>query len=222
LWQVDVDVFRSIHLGLHRDWLDPVFVTVTFSGLGYLQAIPLLGRLFAHRAKAVMLVTFLCTTIVAFAVERNVLAAVAAAALFGLLSGLDKAVAGRALVSLVVAGLLRIGIVQLLPRARPSNLEFSIPLENLHGSTSFPSGHATTSFAVATVVCWCHGKGQKGTWAVWTLVWAVLVALSRIYVGVHYPSDVVAAGLLGLATGSLVCWFWPIPEAGPKPEGQEG
>ncbi|MBS1715921.1 MAG: phosphatase PAP2 family protein [Armatimonadetes bacterium] len=221
LWQVDADVFRAVHLGMHRDWLDPLLVTVTFSGLGYLQAIPLLSRLFAHRAKAVMVVAFLCTTVLAFAVERHVLAAVAAAALFGLFSGLDRAVAGRALVSLAVAGLLRLGIVQFLPRARPSNLEFSMPLEDLHGSTSFPSGHATTSFAVAAVVCWCYGKGAKGTWAAWILVWAVLVGLSRVYVGVHFPSDVIAAALLGLASGSLVFWFWPVAETGPKPEAEE-
>lgn len=62
------------------------------------------------------------------------------------------------------------------------------------GSFSFPSGHANSSFACAFALTRAFGK--KGAWA---YLPASLIALSRCYVGVHYPTDI----LLGMAVGTL-------------------
>ncbi len=68
---------------------------------------------------------------------------------------------------------------------------------------SFPSGHTTASFAVATVMlCLCP------VWAVSVVIYACLIALSRLYLLVHYPTDVLA----GIAIGT-VCGFISIPVA---------
>ncbi len=71
---------------------------------------------------------------------------------------------------------------------------------------SFPSGHTTAAFAFACAL-WRTAAEKWMKWA--ALACAVLMAFSRLYVGVHYPSDVltgVAVGLLaGLLGGWLVC-----------------
>ena len=69
------------------------------------------------------------------------------------------------------------------------------------GSWSFPSGHACSSLAAANV--WWRTLEKK--WMkVTLLVMAILMALSRLYVGVHYPSDVLVGGLIGTLGGQLI------------------
>jgi len=71
---------------------------------------------------------------------------------------------------------------------------------------SFPSGHATRAFMLALMAL-----ALGPTWfGVIVLVWAPLVSLARVYVGVHYLSDVLAGALLGLLIGwaMLACSPW--------------
>lgn len=60
---------------------------------------------------------------------------------------------------------------------------------------SFPSGHAGSSFAAA----WVMFRQLPGCYGIPALVLAILIALSRLYVGVHYPSDVLFGVLDGIA-----------------------
>ena len=63
---------------------------------------------------------------------------------------------------------------------------------------SFPSGHTCAAFAAASA--WWRTLPRR--WMRWTgLVLAVCMGLSRLYVGVHYPSDVIAGALVGLFCG---------------------
>lgn len=60
---------------------------------------------------------------------------------------------------------------------------------------SFPSGHSASAFLMATLI--------SGLWPVTTMplfLWATLVALSRVYNGVHYPTDVMVGAILGVAS----------------------
>jgi membrane-associated phospholipid phosphatase len=86
-------------------------------------------------------------------------------------------------------------------RARP-DLDGLPALSPVVSGLSLPSAHATTSFAAARVY---GGAGLAP--AVWLYAAAVAFALSRPYLGVHYPSDVVAGALLGALVGSL-CLSW--------------
>lgn len=80
-------------------------------------------------------------------------------------------------------------------RPRPFEADSSItpPFGAPHGS-SYPSGHATTAFAAARVLSALQPDRSREVYGL-----ASQVAASRVYAGVHYPSDVVAGALLGTA-----------------------
>jgi undecaprenyl-diphosphatase len=84
---------------------------------------------------------------------------------------------------------------ELVERDRPPVADpLPEPLVTTPATHSFPSGHATVSFACATVLALAV---PRLTLPLYTL--AVLISFSRVYVGVHYPLDVVAGAVLGIA-----------------------
>lgn len=72
---------------------------------------------------------------------------------------------------------------------------------------SFPSSHAVNNFAVASLFSFVYKK-----WAWAFLGWASLVALSRVAVGVHYPSDILGGAVIGTAIAACVFWLWKAVE----------
>jgi membrane-associated phospholipid phosphatase len=104
---------------------------------------------------------------------------------------------------LIVAALgpLAIGLnyaVKLIVRRPRPVLEGLPPLGGAPSSLSFPSAHATSSFAVATAMTRIDPLGALA------FLPAIALALGRPYLGMHYPSDVLAGALLGVALGLLV------------------
>jgi len=102
--------------------------------------------------------------------------------------------------SVLVATLLAAGLAQaitaLLKRAVGRDRPHADALVALPHTHAFPSGHALGSFACATVIGAAVPRARP-----WLFALAALVAWSRVYLGVHYPLDVVAGALLGLALG---------------------
>jgi len=70
------------------------------------------------------------------------------------------------------------------------------PLVSVPHSGAFPSGHTTTAFACATVLAWASPR-----LAVPAFVLAAAIGFSRIYVGVHWPLDVLGGAVLGTLIG---------------------
>ena len=70
---------------------------------------------------------------------------------------------------------------------------------------SFPSGHATNALACA----WVLFRRAPKKWGVPALALAILIALSRLYVGVHYPTDVLAGAAIGICSACLAMWLVP-------------
>jgi undecaprenyl-diphosphatase len=91
-------------------------------------------------------------------------------------------------------------IKDVVDRARPSVTYADVhPLVPLPDSSSMPSGHAWIACAAATVL-WVVIPARRA----WIVGLAALIALSRVYLGVHYPSDVLVGAAGGVATGLLV------------------
>lgn len=102
----------------------------------------------------------------------------------------------------------------LVARQRPDASLLFDPLAPESGTDSFPSGHVTFAVTVAFAVYFL-ARGTR--WAKFAAVSGVvviaLVAWSRLYIGVHYPSDVVGSVLAGTAAVILLsgCWNWLAP-----------
>ncbi len=71
-------------------------------------------------------------------------------------------------------------------------------------SWSFPSGHATSSFAAATALYMKARPRWEGACA---LAVAALISLSRLYVGIHYPTDVLCGALIGIAAAGCAVFL---------------
>jgi undecaprenyl-diphosphatase len=71
------------------------------------------------------------------------------------------------------------------------------------GSYGFVSSHAANTFGFATLMTLIFRKQFK--WLGWTFfAWAACVSYSRIYLGVHYPGDIIAGAMLGMLLGWIV------------------
>ncbi|MFE3887281.1 phosphatase PAP2 family protein [Streptomyces lydicus] len=135
------------------------------------------------------------------------------AVLAGLLAG--RGTAGRlravicAVAVLAVGQAIRYGLMELLARPRPPAEDWAA-----HASGyAFPSGHATTSALAAGILAWgiarrARPAAARTWWAVLAL-WAAGVGLTRVYLSVHWPGDVLAGWLLAATLLALALFLDP-------------
>jgi undecaprenyl-diphosphatase len=98
-------------------------------------------------------------------------------------------------------------------RSRPPVADPGLdPVGVVPASSSFPSGHAATAFAAAVAIALVYPRLGRPL-----LVLAAVIAMSRVYLGVHYVLDVAAGTLLGIAVGVAAAWIVraiaPLPRA---------
>jgi len=168
--QLDLNVFRTIHLDWHSSYLDLFFLVITYTGIGQVQ----LG-----------------------------------ANLLVLVLPKSRAFALPMLVVWLISGLVNTIIKHGIDRGRPSLLEWAVPQEP-HRSNSFPSGHSVTSFAIAFLFIIYLWPTRLRWPSFGLLLWALLVGISRIYRGVHWPTDVLGAIGLGLASACFTAYLLPL------------
>jgi undecaprenyl-diphosphatase len=108
-----------------------------------------------------------------------------------------------AALAITTSALLVTLLKDLFDRARPPIADPGVdPIGIVPASASFPSGHAATAFAAAVAVALVYPRLGRPL-----LVLAAVVALSRVYLGVHYALDVAAGTLLGIAVGIASAWL---------------
>ncbi len=118
--------------------------------------------------------------------------------LFG--KGKARSIGTECLMSLGISQIIVQIIKRILERERPYKIleninTFGIQLKDY----SFPSGHTTAGFAIATILAL-----NMASLAILFYLIALIIGISRMYLGVHYPSDVLAGIILGTSTSIIV------------------
>jgi undecaprenyl-diphosphatase len=120
------------------------------------------------------------------------------------------AAGAAALVTSLVVDLLK----DAFDRSRPPVADPDLgSLAAIPGNPSFPSGHSATAFAAATAVAILCPRLRP-----WALGLAAAVALSRVYLRVHFPLDILAGALLGAGVGALFALLAVRAMRGPTPQ----
>lgn len=110
------------------------------------------------------------------------------------------------LLSLGVAGLVSYMVKKTFLEPRPYEVDSRIAQLSVGGGYSFPSGHTTEAFAAAMAFTILYFKDKK--WVAFiSFAWALMVASSRVYLGVHYPFDVFAGMIIGSTVSFCLYYF---------------
>ena len=114
------------------------------------------------------------------------------------------------LLTCIFSTLLAVGIQFLVVRPRPAEIR---AVQLASAFPSFPSGHAAAAFGGATLVSLVWRRAS-----LYALPGAVLISFSRLYLGRHYPSDLLGGAILGVSVATAVygCWYRPDDSARPR------
>lgn len=112
------------------------------------------------------------------------------------LSPKQRRIGAAILASLVVGLILTLIFQALAGRPRPEPVRLLLPQPHF---PSYPSGHAAAAFATAVVIGLAYRRAHG--WGV-LLIIATLIALSRVYLGHHHPSDILGGAILGASVGA--------------------
>ena len=112
------------------------------------------------------------------------------------------------LISNIVVYSLKFIVAEPRPFLTLANVDLLVHAEETY---SFPSGHAASSFAAAFVIGCKYKlnlKGKSYSLLYPLMIFAAVVGFSRIYIGVHYPYDVVVGAIIGILSGYFALKFW--------------
>ena len=116
---------------------------------------------------------------------------------------------GALLLTFVLSTLLAVGLQLAVMRPRPADVRVVL---STPAFPSFPSGHAAAAFGGALLVCFVWRRAGPAA-----LLGALLVSVSRLYLGQHYPSDLLGGAVLGASVATVIyCRWFPPAKAKPR------
>ncbi len=113
-----------------------------------------------------------------------------------------------ALADYISAGIIKPFVARLRP-CHSAYLQANLLLGHCGGKWSFPSTHATNHIAIALSIVKANIFTKRWINLCW-IIWAIAIGFSQIYVGVHFPSDVLAGFLLGCMI-AFINWKYILP-----------
>ncbi len=122
----------------------------------------------------------------------------------------DRNLGKKLVLVFIITGALIFPLKTFIQEDRPPLVSEDIrPIGGVGSSSSFPSGHAGFAFAYAALLSGTYGRGR------YFYSFAILVAFSRLYLGQHYPSDVLFGAGLGMVSGYLTNYLYSKKEVFP-------
>ena len=106
-------------------------------------------------------------------------------------------------------GIIRAALNYFFFRPRPFVAYNIVPLIPHEATASFPSGHATFFFTLATLIFLFMSR----RWGMWAYAIAALIGIARVYGGVHYPLDIIGGAAIGIISPFLVRMLVPLESA---------
>ncbi|MFC2125515.1 phosphatase PAP2 family protein [Bacteroidota bacterium] len=121
-------------------------------------------------------------------------------------TGLILIIVAISLADYITSGIMKPLFERFRPCHNPDISNLVHLVTHCSGKYGFASGHAANSFALASSLSLIFRKQLK--YLGWIYLWALIVAYSRIYVGVHYPLDVITGALIGIIFGLLMNFIY--------------
>jgi undecaprenyl-diphosphatase len=114
-----------------------------------------------------------------------------------------RAGAATAVASLLATYIVQVRVKPIFRRVRPFVNREATVVGIRPADHSFPSGHTASSFAAATALAFFYPRAAPLAYAV-----ATGVGMSRVHLGVHFPSDAAVGGLIGIGIGTFCAWVF--------------
>ena len=111
------------------------------------------------------------------------------------------------LADFITSGILKPWVGRLRPCADPDLMDQVHLLVGCGGKYSFPSSHASNHIAIALLLNWCWFQNNRWIKITW-IAWAVSISFAQIYVGKHFPLDILGGWVVGIATSLLGYWIY--------------
>ncbi|MDB5262822.1 MAG: PA-phosphatase, partial [Adhaeribacter sp.] len=107
----------------------------------------------------------------------------------------------------ISAAIIKPWVARLRPCHDAALAELIVIIDRCGGQFGFVSSHAANTFGLAMIAAMLLDRSYR-YFKFFLFIWAAFISYSRIYLGVHYPGDVLGGALLGILLGLIIGWLY--------------